>query len=257
MSKSNKDQLLAAERKLADQAGLSADEGKLVGLFSLAYQRAALDFEKYVAQDEKKKATLWRRGCFFFGALALLAVGAVAGLAPLKEVVPFMTLVNQTLGTATVVGVGGKHVSKDFAFDMYWLNTYVMTRESYSYASQEAAFQLVQEWSEKGTFTEYRNFQFSSKGYLEKLGKKRFVRTEVVNLNPVPDTKTPTAQAWFTKTVVDENGVPVSGFEPVSWQALITYGYVEPSADLKKYMLNPVGFKVKSYQPFEQMGGPK
>ncbi|MDN4500158.1 type IV secretion system protein [Pseudomonas mosselii] len=257
MASTNKTELLAKERQLAQQFGMDPSDSRVVAMFNLAFQRAAYHFEHYVAQDEKKKAILWRRLCFFSSGLAFLAVAAVAGLTPLKEVVPFMTVVNQQLGTATIVGVGGKHVSKDFAFDMYWLNNYVQARERYAYASQDADYQLVKEWSEPGTFNDYRNFQFSSKGYLALLGKKYIVKTVVENLIPIPNDKGRTAQAWFTKTVVDENGVPVDQFKPVSWSSMITYDYGEPPKELSKYMINPVGFKVKTYQPFEQMGGAK
>lgn len=257
MAQLNKQEILQQERAFAEQLGMAPDDSRLLALFNLAFQRAALHFEKYVAQDEKKKATLWRRGCLFTSALAFLAVAAVAGLTPLKQVVPFMTLVNQQLGTATIVGVGGKNVSPEFANDMYWLNLYVMTRESYNYFSQDSAFQMVKEFSGADTFNEYRNFQLSSKGYLEQLGDKSFIKTQVDNLIPIPNQKGRSAQAWFTRTVVDKNGVPVPHLKPVSWQALITYRYVEPSKEISKFMLNPQGFKVMSYQPFEQMGGAK
>lgn len=257
MDKSAKHDLLTRERELANQFNLSPDENRLVSIFALAYQRAARHFEQYVAEGERRKTIFWRRSTLFCAVIAFMAIGAVAGLTPLKEVVPFMTLVNEKTGAATIVGVGGKHVSKDFAGDMYWLNQYVQARESYNYASQGASFQMVKEFSDSAPFNEYRNFQLSSKGYLEKLGKKYFIETKVDNIIPIHNEKGLTAQAWFTNTVVDENGVALPHLDPVSWQALISYRFGEPSKDLSKYLINPLGFKVGSYQRFEQLGGAK
>lgn len=256
MARSNKEELLKSERALAEANGLSADDSKLVGMFQLAYAKAAEHFEHYVAEKERDTAKVWKRACLFTSGLAIMSIAAVMGLTPLKENTPYMTLVDKVTGAATVIGPGGKKVSGDFQGDMYWLNLYVLSQESYTYASQDDALLLVQAMSDPGVFNEYRNFQLSSKGYLVQLGKKGQVKTTLDNLIPVKtEGNERSAQAWFTKTVLDENGVPVANLKPVSWQALITYRYDEPSKDLKQLMLNPREFRVSSYQRFQQLGG--
>lgn len=258
MARSAKRQLIEQEKTLA--APLAAEDSRFIGLFQQAYVLASKHFEKYVAEEERKKAQLWKRGCLFCAALAIMAVAAVMGLTPLKQIVPYMALVNETTGATTVVQPGGKHVSEEFAQDMYWLNLYVLVRESYNYAAQDDSMVLVKAMSDSGTYNEYRNFQLSSKGYLEQLGKKGQVKTTLENLIPVKSSEGSnqrSAQAWFTRTVVDENGMPILSLVPTKWQALITYRYDKPSKDLKQFTLNPREFRVSSYQTFQQLGGGK
>ncbi|KPW69337.1 type IV secretion system protein, partial [Pseudomonas amygdali] len=87
--------------------------------------------------------------------------------------------------------------------DEFWLSAYVRFRESYNFSSHDAEFGMVELMSYGETFTEYRNFQLSSKGYLEVLGTNRQIRTDINNINFLErKDRAGTAQVRITKTVL-------------------------------------------------------
>ncbi|WP_017684941.1 type IV secretion system protein, partial [Pseudomonas syringae] len=105
------------------------------------------------------------------------------------------------------------------------------------------------------TFTEYRNFQLSSKGYLEVLGTNRQIRTDINNINFLErKDREGTAQVRITKTVLDRNGVPDPQLHPVTWVATVTYDYKNPAKKAGDQWLNSRGFGVKAYTMTQEVG---
>ncbi|KPH82650.1 VirB8/TrbF family protein, partial [Bosea vaviloviae] len=76
--------------------------------------------------------------------LATAAVGAVAALAPLKTVEPFVIRVDNATGIVeTVSALGTSPRSYDEAVTKYFLGRYVRSREGYSQAEAASNFQTV------------------------------------------------------------------------------------------------------------------
>ncbi|WP_171021374.1 type IV secretion system protein [Escherichia sp. E4736] len=234
----------------------SAEDGRNISLATQAYVQAAQWFEKHVAEEEKKKVKNAKRLSVFFGMMAFMSVSAVLLLTPLKTVVPYVIRVDNNSGFTDIVRPGAdQNVFK--SDDAYWSVTYILNRESYDISSQDFRSRFIELSSYPDIFTEYKNFQLSKKGYLEKLADKQQLRVTVRNVsNPVTsnDGKISTIQIRFNKTVTDNIGQPDNSIPATTWLATISYDYSKPPKFKKDEWMNPRGFAVKSYQLSQEVG---
>src|SRR5258708_7053477 len=84
-------------------------------------------------------------------ALAVASVGAVAALAPLKTVEPFVIRVDNATGIVeTVSALNSTPARYDEAVTKYFLGRYVRAREGYSYPVAEINFRTISLLSGKG-----------------------------------------------------------------------------------------------------------
>jgi type IV secretion system protein VirB8 len=97
-----------------------------------------------VCAAERSRRLAWTVA-FGAGAIAAVAVGAVAALAPLKTVVPFVVRVDHTTGAVDVVSAlkAGPPVSYDEAVTKHFLAQYVRAREGWLAPAAEANFRQV------------------------------------------------------------------------------------------------------------------
>lgn len=256
MSRKSKQEVIDQERLLASSPNIDATTAREIGQAQKAYLHAAKWFESNVAVDQKNKATLWRRIAVFNGMLAFMGVGAVLGLTPLKEFVPYVVRVDSTTGASDVLRPASEEKSQEQIDDEFMLATYVRARESYDFADNDGQFKQVELLSHGEAFAEYRNFQLSKKGYLEVLGNTRKIRTEINNIEFLErkDAKG-TAQVRITKTVLDRNGVPDQTLKPVKWQVLMSYDYKNKPKSRGEGWVNPRGFGALTYSRSEEVGG--
>lgn len=234
----------------------SAENGRNISLATQAYVQAAQWFEKHVAEEEKKKVKNAKRLSLLFGMLAFMSVGAVLLLTPLKTVVPYVIRVDNNSGFTDIVRPGADQ-SIFKSDDAYWSVTYILNRESYDISNQDFRSRFIELSSYPDIFTEYKNFQLSKKGYLEKLADKQQLRVTVRNVsNPVTsdDGKISTIQIRFNKTVTDNIGQPDNSIPATTWLATISYDYSKPPKFKKDEWMNPRGFAVKSYQLSQEVG---
>lgn len=188
-----------------------------------------------------------RRAWWFAGAgwaLALLAVGAVAMLTPLKSVEPFVLRVDQTTGAVDIVTrLDQKTVHFDEVVDKYWIARYVNFREEYSAAMaypdylavglmstrpvSDAYFELIRPENPKAPLNVYKNggtveVQIRSIAFFEnKVAQVRFERIEKTTLDTVTSSH---------------------------WIATLTYRYVSSPMNEKDRLINPLGFQVVDYR---------
>lgn len=252
----SKQEVIEQERALAARTNIDAATAQQISLSEQAFIHAARFFEKNIAADEKAKAKNARRLAMFFGLLTFMSIGAVLGLTPLKSVETYLVRVDSNSGYTDVVRPVSQAKTPEQIDNEYWLATYVRFRESYNFSSNEAQFAMVELMSYSDTFAEYRNFQLSSKGYLEVLGTNRQIRTDINNINFLPDPKVgKTAQVRLTKTVLDRNGMPDPQLKPSVWVVTVTFDYKNPPKKAGDQWLNPRGFGVRSYITTQEIGG--
>jgi type IV secretion system protein VirB8 len=251
-----KQEVIEQERALAARTSVDAATAQEISLSEQAFVHAARFFEKNMAADEKAKAKNARRLAGCFGLLAFMSIGAVLGLTPLKSVETYLVRVDNNSGYTDVVRPVSQAKTPEQIDDEYWLATYVRFRESYNFSSNDAQFAMVELMSYGDTFTDYRNFQLSSKGYLAVLSNNRQIRTDINNINFLPAGKAgKTAQVRVTKTVLDRNGVPDPALKPSVWLVTVTFNYKNPPKKAGEQWLNPRGFGVQSYIPTQEIGG--
>lgn len=178
------------------------------------------------------------------GALAVCGALAVAMLAPLKTVEPFVISMNETTGAVNVMtGLSGKKdVTYNEAVTKYFLSEYVRTREGYIPAAAEEHFQQVsimsasQEQQKWAAFFGGKNPQspqviLGTNGSADaKIRAISFVNDRVANVR-------------FTRTTQLAQQV-----QSEDWIATITFDYTQAPLKESDRLMNPLGFQVVSYR---------
>lgn len=178
--------------------------------------------------------------------IACASVVAVAVLAPLKSVEPFVIRVDQATGVPEVMTAltDGQEVY-DEAVAKYFLALYVRTREGYSYAARSVIFDHVQIMSgpeEQGEFSAlYNASNPDSPQYL--FGKNTRAEVDIRSISFLDDGLAQVRFYRITKTQ-DEDLERRS-----QWVSTLTYtfdGQAEISSQDR--MINPLGFVVTDYR---------
>lgn len=177
-------------------------------------------------------------------ALAAAAVSAVAVMAPLHRVEPFVVRVDRTTGAVDVMTAlsGPKSETYDEAVSKYFLGLYVRAREGWAPEAAEANFRQVsilsaipeqQKWGEA-----FRPTNPASPQVLWGNNARAFIDIRAVSF-PAPNL----ANVRFHRSVRE-----VSGTTESDWIATIAFTYVQaPMAEADR-LRNPLGFQVTSYR---------
>jgi type IV secretion system protein VirB8 len=178
--------------------------------------------------------------------IACAGVVAVAALAPLKSVEPFVIRVDQSTGVPEVMtALTDGQEDYDEAVAKYFLALYVRTREGYSYAARSVIFDHVQIMSgpeEQDAFSAlYNASNPDSPQYL--FGKKTRAEVDIRSISFLDDGL---AQVRFYRITKNED----EDLERRSqWVATLTYTF-DSQAEISSQdrMINPLGFVVTDYR---------
>ena len=238
---------MAFRRKKAepDRSG-SALEDRPVTDRSIAPGYAdALTYEAAGIDRMMKTARAWRMTAAALAAVAVCEAAAMAGLAPMKTVVPYVIEVDRTTGVARILTVEERTAIPEGELTAkYWLSQYVLAREGYDWQTVDYEFRKVRELSTPEAFEPYAA-QFEGERSLDTLlGQSACWRVEILS---VQMTGEGIAAVRFVKRRVNARNMDVEGES--YWTATVGYGY-EPgyTNEEKRLLVNPFGFKVSSYR---------
>ena len=196
-----------------------------------------------IAGAKRSERRAWRVA-IGAGALAGLAVLAVAMLTPLKTVEPFIVKVDKVGAADVVTLLKERTVTGNEAIDKYWLGQYVNFREEYSKTAAYGNYQATKLLSDPTVAAMYEKqvvpdnpasptAVFADKGYIE---------TKITNVSFIGKQH---AQVRFVrKETKDASLTP----QESRWIATITYEYVNPPMDEAARLINPIGFRVTAYR---------
>jgi len=177
--------------------------------------------------------------------LAVASVGLVLALFPLKEVQPFVIMVDKTTGAAEkIVQVRPINLSEQEAVRQANLVSYVSDRETYDAADNETRIPDVLSRSQGEARSSLINlWTKGAQNYPpSKYTTKYRVRTTIVSITLLTEK---TAQVRFRKILESE------GEKPVERDFVATVGFVfKPKIErnLQAVWRNPLGFIVTSYR---------
>jgi len=180
----------------------------------------------------------------FASVLATVAVGAVAALAPLKSVEPFVVRVDRSTGAVDVMTAlkSEKPLSYDEAVTKHFLAQYVRAREGWLAPAAEASFRQVsimstpaeqQRWADL-----YRPANPSSPQLL--YGPSGEAQIDIRAVSFVSDG---VANVRFHRIV--RLGPQVTESD---WIATVAYTYTKAPMGEADRLRNPLGFQVTSYR---------
>ena len=192
---------------------------------------------------ERSKRVAWTVAVLASG-VAIATSAAVAALAPLKSVEPYVVRVNQTTGSVDVMTglTGERGVTYNEAVSKSFLAQYVRAREGYLPPAAQENFQFVtilstpdeqQRWADL-----YRATNPQSPQIL--VGPDGSATVTIRNITFINDK---VANVRFSKTVRLGQEVKVT-----DWIATLTFAYTKAPMLESDRIRNPLGFQVDSYR---------
>lgn len=197
----------------------------------------------YLQELQKSAKRAWLvAGTASIGCLAALA--AVAGLTPLKESKPFLLRVDNTTGRVDQVSMlSNSQETYGEAVDKYFLNTYVLNRETYDYNTIQATYNTTALLSGPLVQKEFFAIYEGPEGRDKKLTNRARIAVNVISITPTGATGS--AVVRFNTQQVNANGDPA----PVlNWVATIGYRYINAPTQENDRRINPLGFQVTAYR---------
>jgi type IV secretion system protein VirB8 len=198
--------------------------------------------------------------------VALLACFAVANMAPLKTVEPFVIRVDNNTGLVDVVSVLAEtdgEVKQDAqeALDKYWMGQYILYRERYQWDTRDYDRRMVGVLSASSVQQEYADYTDPKRNPSAPVmvyGQNAEVETNVKSisfLNPgetVNGEKRTTALVRYTKKVKRSGDTDLT----THWGATVTFVYRNDTMKIEDRLKNPLGFQVVGYRnDQESIGG--
>lgn len=177
--------------------------------------------------------------------LALASVAAVAMLAPLKTVEPYVIRVDKSSGETQVLTAlkGPKPRTYDEAVNRYFISQYVRLREGWlNDAARENAY-AVMLMSDQLEAARYLNsVESSNKNAPSNIySNKGFVSASIRSISFLSPT---VAQVRFTKIITMGQSTPVAQ----NWNAILTFKFTTAPEHEKDRNINPLGFQVVNYR---------
>lgn len=176
--------------------------------------------------------------------LACVAIGAVAALAPLKTVAPFVVRVDRATGAVEVMTAltSAKPITYDEAVTKHFLAQYVRAREGWLAPAAESDFRQVSIMSTPAEQQRWADFYrpTSPAGPQRLYGPLAEAQVEIRAISFVSRT---VANVRFHRQV--RRGAQV---EDSDWIATLAFAYTRaPMAEADR-LRNPLGFQVTSYR---------
>lgn len=210
-----------------------------------SHDDVAYSFEDEVFFQLRNQRNRWMIVAILALILAVAAVGAVIALLPLKEIKPYVVMVDRTTGAAEkIVQVRPVSLAEQEAVRQAELVSYVTDRETYDIADNETRIpDVLSRSQEQAKATLVALWTRGATNYPPDIYTTRS-RLRVTIVSVALLTKS-TAQIRFRKTLETE------GEKPVERDFVATVGFeFEPKVErnLQSVWKNPLGFVVKSYR---------
>ncbi|MBB4087990.1 virB8 family protein [Sphingomonas carotinifaciens] len=177
-------------------------------------------------------------------ALAVVAVGAVMALTPLKTVVPYVVTVDRSTGATDVTQElrGDKSITYDEAIRKYFLADYVRTREGWIPQAREEFFRKVLALSTREEQARWTAFykKDNPDSPQNQFGANDAV---FVAIRSVAFISPNVAQVRFVKRLErDQQAIETPAIATITFDVLS-----KPETEAGRYA-NPLGFQVRSYR---------
>ena len=206
----------------------------------------AYSFEDEVFFSLQSQRNRWAMVAVLSLCLSAVCIGSIVALLPLKEIKPYVVMVDKTTGEAEkIVQVRPVELSEQEAVLQAELVSYVVDRETYDIADNADRIPEVLDRSDGNAVSSLRSlWRSSSPNYPPSVyGDNSRVLVKIKSISILPDS--PVARIHFQKTREFNNG------DSVSRQFVATVGFKfrpQVEKNLEVVWKNPLGFVVTSYR---------
>ncbi|EEP3373112.1 hypothetical protein AB0001_004831 [Salmonella enterica] len=188
-----------------------------------------------------------RMASMAFFTLAVLSLGTLASLVPLKDKQPYLLELDKSTGSVNSLSVlTPDEITGNEAVMDYFVRKYVSGREGYNYSLIQIAYDQTIAMSDDSVGTEYDN-QFGKK---DSIDKRYQGNLEIVidNMTTSLDLKNQKAVIRFSKTFKENNREPITQF----WSAELSYHISTEIMKGSKRGINPMGIIVDGYRSSQE-----
>lgn len=207
------------------------------------------DRERFVAANRSRRLAWIVAGAA--SVIALVGIGSVAMLSPLKTVVPYVVTVDRSTGATEVTQQlrGDKSITYDEAVRKYFLANYVRAREGWIPQARQEYFNQVLALSapeeQRRWIAFYKKDNSDSPQNQLTAGDTVFVSVRAVSfISPS------VAQVRFTKRLErDRQATETPAIATITFDVMS-----KPESEAGRYA-NPLGFQVKSYRADVEVSG--
>jgi type IV secretion system protein VirB8 len=208
-------------------------------------ERNALDWQRNDLQRAKRSMRLAWGVAGVASLLAVVSVGAVAALSPLKRVEPFVVQVDRTTGQTSIVpGLHGANpITYDVSVKRYFLSQYVKDREGWIPLAENELIHAVLLMSgddEKKRFADF--FSRSNPASPQTLFKDTPMAS--VAIRSISFINDNVAEVHYARTVYSHVDQPMVG----NYVATLTFTITNRPQLERDLNVDPIGFTVTNYQ---------
>lgn len=199
-----------------------------------------------ISRTQRSEKRAWIFAVTGWG-FALLAIGALALMVPLKQTVPYVLSVDRTTGNVEVLDVAEpRSVQYQPLLDKHWAQRYVIARESYHWRLLQQDYELVLAMSSDDVAREYTQIYEGPNARDKKLGAYHELRVKVLSVTAQPDVEGRMVvrfERQFRRTDVGQTE------PPQTYVATMAFEYHTAAVAIEKQLLqNPLGFRVVAYR---------
>lgn len=177
------------------------------------------------------------------GLMGILGLGAgIAGLSQPSPEPLILRVDNATGAVDQVTAIRIHEASYGEVVDEYWINQFILNRESYDYNTIQQNYETTALLSSPTVQQEYYKL-YEGPGAIDSvLSNKARIKVSIKSIQP---NNRGQASVRFTTTEVRENGsAPITK----DWIATVGYNYVQAPMSRIDRRINPLGFQVTSYR---------
>jgi len=208
------------------------------------YTEETKGLERDYLGEVLKSRSNWQKVAIASFSVSAMSVAAVMLLTPLKRTETVVLRVDNTTGNVEVVNtLADPKTSYGEVTDKYWLNQYVLHRESYDYNTIQADYDATALLSapevQRDYFAAYEGPESRDKVL------KNTARIVVSVRSITPNPQLHTAVVRFSTQQIDRDGTPQPAQD---WIATMAYKYIAAPTSEGDRRVNPLGFQVTSYR---------
>lgn len=239
---------MAAKETLQKNAELEEAKNPVAAVVS-EYLKQMENFEADRVQLVKDQLKFSKKVSVAFCVFAILAIGAVVSLAPMKTIEPYVIRVDNNTGFTDVVApMSDKAETYEEKINRFWLGQFVHYREGYYWNTVEDSYNKVSLMSDDKVFSQYQTFIFSNASPVKVHAEDKSIKVDIQGITFLDTPTGQVAQVRLTKTVQDKNGANSTLYPVSSWLATITFDYEKEIKTKGDEQINPLGFRVVSYR---------
>jgi type IV secretion system protein VirB8 len=211
------------------------------------FAQAAAEFERSRIEElikTRKIAIMAAIIAFAFAGICI--VGIVMSFALHREPQPVVLRVDNGTGNVEVLtSIKNASNTYDEVVNRYWLAQFVKTCERYDWYSLSVDYDTCKLYSTSDVFNAYSAKVQAKNSPLETLKDKGKIDVRIVSVSFLDEH---TAHVRFTSQKLNQSGENTDGSPLQRWIATVVFDYDASLMTDQQRMMNPLGFRVHSYQ---------